>query len=177
MLFRSNSITGTFTQGAPLPLNLVKATQQTAWAIPEPPPPPKPMPTNVKPAFEVATIKPSRPETPGNSIIVGRGGSNLLTTTNTPLNQLIIMAYGLHPRQLTGLPSWAEDDKYDISAKPNSDGVPNVEQLKEMIRDLLADRFGLKMHKEKRELAVYAITVGKNGPKLAKAAGQGNLPG
>src|SRR5262249_5235503 len=79
------TITGTFTQGAPVPLNLAKATPTTEWAVPEPPAPPRAMPRDAKPSFEVATIKPSNPDTPGQSILVGTGGGNSFTTTNTPL--------------------------------------------------------------------------------------------
>src|SRR4051794_38509479 len=53
------TIKGTFTQGDPLPLDLVKATPSTQWEIPEPPPPPRMMAADAKPTFEVATIKPS----------------------------------------------------------------------------------------------------------------------
>src|SRR5580658_10456581 len=60
-----NSITGDWTQGPPQPLILTRATNQTAWAIPEPPARPKPMAADANPAFEVATIKPSRPEAQG----------------------------------------------------------------------------------------------------------------
>jgi uncharacterized protein (TIGR03435 family) len=172
-----NSISGTFTQGAPMPLNLNRATPQTAWAIPEPPPPPKPMAANANLVFEVATIKPANPETRGQSILVGRGGSNLFTTTNTTLNDLITFAYGIHVRQIVNGPAWMESDKFDISAKPEQPGIPNVDQLKTMVQKLLAERFGLAFHSEKRELSAYVITVGKNGPKLAKNETGGNLPG
>src|SRR3984885_9462736 len=63
-----NSIAGTWTQGTALPLNLARATPETAWAIPEPPPPPVRMAANANPSFEVATIKPSDP--PNKSQIV-----------------------------------------------------------------------------------------------------------
>jgi uncharacterized protein (TIGR03435 family) len=174
-----DSIVGSWSQGgAPAPLNLLRATPATAWAIPEPPPPPKLMPADANPVFEVATIKPSRPDAPGSSILVGRGGSNLFTTTNTTLNDLIIFAYGLHSRQVTGGPSWAESEKYDLSAKPDLPGLPNVTQLKTMVQKLLAERFQLTFHREKKELSVYAITVAKNGPKLDKSqANAGSLPG
>jgi hypothetical protein len=56
------TITGTFTQGAAQPLSLVRATPETAWAIPDPPPPPKTMAADANPGFEVSTIKPARPE-------------------------------------------------------------------------------------------------------------------
>src|SRR5438045_3224779 len=105
--FSGDTITGTWTQGGrPAPLNLARATAETAWAIPEPPPPPKPMAGEGTPSFEVATIKLSNPDTPGQSILVGRGGGNLFTTTNTSLRDLIIFAYGIHVRQLTNAPAW-----------------------------------------------------------------------
>ena len=76
-----DTISGTWNQGAPAPLNLARATPATEWAIPEPPPPPKLMPKDANPTFEVSTIKPSKPDAPGKSILVGRGGANLFTTT------------------------------------------------------------------------------------------------
>jgi uncharacterized protein (TIGR03435 family) len=158
-------------------MTLARATPATAWAIPEPPPPPKPMAANANLAFEVSTIKPSNPSTPGQSILVGRGGSNLFTTTNTTLNDLITFAYGIHVRQIIGAPSWVESEKYDISAKPEQPGIPNVDQLKTMVQKLLAERFGLAFHNEKRELSAYTINVGKNGPKMAKDDSGGLLPG
>jgi uncharacterized protein (TIGR03435 family) len=172
-----NLISGTWTQGPPMPLNLNRATPQTAWAIPEPPPPPKPMAADANLVFEVATIKPANPETRGQSILVGRGGSNLFTTTNTTLNDLITFAYGIHVRQIVGGPSWLESEKFDISAKPEQPGIPNVAQLSTMVKKLLAERFGLAFHSEKRELSAYVITQGKNGAKLTKNETGGNLPG
>src|SRR5262249_33656997 len=169
-----NSITGTFTQGAPLPLNLVRATPETAWAIPEPLPPPKTMVADAKPGFEVATIKPARPD--GRfSLLVNRSG--ILNTTNTSLSDLIKFAYNVHPRQITGGPAWLESEKYDITGKPDTEGIPNVNQLKMMVQKLLADRFQLTFHREKKELSVYAITVLKTGPKISKNESGNALPG
>jgi uncharacterized protein (TIGR03435 family) len=171
-----NTIDGTWTQGGPpAPLNLTKATPETAWTIPEPPPPPKPMAADAKPAFEVATIKPSDPARPGKVFTI-RGQD--VITINTTLSDLITMAYNLHPRQVTGGPAWLESDKYDITGRPEIPGQPNTTQLKIMIQKLLADRFQLKFHTEKKELGVYAITVGKTGSKLTKSASDPNgLPG
>jgi len=169
-----NSIEGTWTQGAPLPLNLVRATPETAWTIPEPPPPPKPMAADANPGFEVATIKPARPE--GRfSLTVNRSG--MLNTTSTTVADLIKFAYDLHPRQITKGPAWLESEKYDITAKPDTPGIPNPKQLKIMVQKLLKERFQLAFHNEKKELSVYAITVAKNGPKLTKNESGGNLPG
>jgi hypothetical protein len=115
-----DSIAGNWIQGGgPAHLNLTRATPATAWAIPEPPPPPRLMPANANPVFEVSTIKPSRPDTPGSSILVGRGGTNLFTTTNTTLNDLVF-AYGLHARQITGAPSSIDSEKYDITGNRGS---------------------------------------------------------
>ena len=172
-----NTINGTWTQGAPIPLNLTRATPQTAWAIPEPPVPPKPMAADANLTFEVATIKPSNPATPGQSILVGRGGANLFTTTNTTLNDLIIFAYGIHAQQIVGAPAWLATEKFDISAKPEDAGVPDPTQLRTMVQKLLVDRFSLKFHKEKKELSAYTLNVGKNGPKMAKNESGGTLPG
>jgi uncharacterized protein (TIGR03435 family) len=173
-----NSIVGTLTQGGPaMPLNLTRATAETAWAIPEPPPQQKPMAADANPGFEVATIKPSNPDTPGQSILVGRGGANLFTTTNTTLNDLLVFCYGIHARQITAGPSWLETEKFDISAKPDQAGIPNATQLTVMVQKLLAERFQLVFHRDKKELSAYTITIGKNGSKLAKDESGGALPG
>jgi len=170
-----NSITGTWTQGAPAPLNLARATSATAWAIPEPPPPPTPMAANANLVFEVSTIKPANPEVRGQSILVSRSG--MFTTTNTTLNDLITFAWGIHARQIVGGQSWLESELFDITAKPEQTGIPNATQLRTMAQKLLAERFGLAMHTEKRELSAYVLTVGKTGPKLSKNDSGGNLPG
>ncbi len=171
------SIVGTFTQGGQLPMTLTRATPETAWAIPEAPPPAKPMPDSANIAFAVAAIKPANPENRGGSMLVGRGGGNLFTTTNSTFNSLMTMAYGLHASQIVNGPSWLESERFDITAKPEDSGMPNVTQLKVMVQKLLTERFGLSFHKEQRELTAYVITVGKNGPKLTKNESGGNLPG
>ncbi|HLK66447.1 MAG TPA: TIGR03435 family protein [Bryobacteraceae bacterium] len=173
-----NNITGTWSQGVPIPLNLLRATAETAWAIPDAPPPPRLMPADAKPTFEVATIKPSNPDQPGQSILVGRGGGNLFTTTNTTLKDLIVFAYGLHTKQVAGGPGWMESEKYDISGKPDTAGIPNVVQLQSMVQKMLEERFQLTFHKEKREMSAYAITIGKSGLKIKKTENNaGSLPG
>jgi uncharacterized protein (TIGR03435 family) len=161
-----NSIAGTWTQGAPLALNLARATPETAWAIPEPPPPPVRMAANANPAFEVATIKPSDPARPGQ-IVTLRGVE--VVTTNTTLHDLINLAYWLHPKQLTGGPAWTESDKYDLTGKPDAPGQPSVDQMKMMIQKLLADRFQLKFHFEKRDLSAYAVRIAKTGAKITRS--------
>jgi len=170
----ATSITGAWTQGAPLPLNLTRATPETAWTIPDPPPPAKLMPTDATPEFEVATVKPSKPEE-RFSLLVNRSG--MLNTTNTSVSDLIKFAYDLHPRQIKG-PAWIETEKFDVTGKPDVQGMPNGKQLKSMVQKLLADRFQLTFHREKKELSVYTIAMAKNGAKIAKSESNPlNLPG
>jgi uncharacterized protein (TIGR03435 family) len=169
-----NSITGTVTQGPnPLPLNLKRATPETAWSIPEPPPPPKPMAAAANPEFAVATIKPSNPDAPGKAFRVN--GRNF-STLNTTLNDMITFAYGIHAKQIVDGPSWMESEKFDIAAQPDGEGQPSGEQWRVMLQKLLRERFQLEFHRDKRELSVYAITVGRSGPKLTKSESQENLP-
>jgi uncharacterized protein (TIGR03435 family) len=161
-----NSMAGTWTQRAPLPLNLARATPETSWAIPEPPPPPKRMAPNANPAFEVATIRPSDPAR-REQIITLRGVE--VITTNVTLHDLINLAYWLHPKQLSGGPAWTESDKFDMTGKPDVPGQPNVDQMKTMIQKLLADRFQLKFHFDKRELPAYAVRVAKTEAKIIRS--------
>lgn len=169
----ANSIAGTWTQGAPLPLNLARATPETAWTIPDPPPP-KVMASDANPEFEVATIKPSKPDE-RSSFLVNRSG--LLNATNTSVSDLIKFAYDVHSRQVKG-PAWIETEKYTVTGKPDVPGIPSIKQLKLMVQKMLADRFQLTFHREKKELSVYAIAVTKTGPKLTKEESDPNgLPG
>ncbi len=66
-----------------------------------------------------------------------------------------------------------ERDLYDIEAIAPKDAIPagssskvRNEKIKEMLRTLMADRFKLRVHNERKEQTVYAITIAKNGPKL-----------
>ncbi len=160
-----NSIAGTWTQdSASSPLSLTRATPETAWAIPEPPPPPKEMRTDVEPGIEVATVKRSRPDE-GFGLGAGRGGPNVFNTTGTSVRTLIQFANGVHPRQITG-PAWIDSERYDITIKADQEGSPDIPQMRILMQKLLADRFQLVSHREKKELSVYAITIAKGGPRL-----------
>ena len=170
----ANSIAGTWSQGPkPLTLNLKRATPETAWALPEPPPRPKAMAADADPSFEVATIKPSDPSRPGRLF---RALPGRYTTINTTLNDLIGFTYGLHARQVVGAPDWVGTQKFDLDGKPDGEGQPNDAQWKTMIQKLLADRFQLTFHHEKKELSVYALVVAKGGPKIMKSDGNPNGP-
>ncbi len=171
-----DTLAGNWTQGpAPIALNLKRATPETAWTIPEPPAKLKPMRADIDPVFEVATIKPSRPEAQGKGI---RVNGIHFSSINISVNDLIGFAYGVHPRQIAGGPAWLASDRFDIDAKPDGEGQPNDRQLKIMVQKLLADRFKLAFRKEKKDLSVYALVVGKSGTKLTPNESDPNgLPG
>ncbi len=169
------TIAGSWTQGpSPLPLTLVKATNETAWAIPEPPARIPPMAADASPSFDVATIKPSKPEQQGKGF---RVQGRRFTTINTSLTDLITFAYGLHPKQVVGGPEWMGTEKFDLEGQPDLPGSPNDAQWKGMIKKLLTERFGLAFHHDKKELSVYALTVAKTGQKMTKSDSDQPLPG
>jgi uncharacterized protein (TIGR03435 family) len=82
----------------------------------------------------------------------------------TTLKFLLEWAYGIQPSQHSGGPSWMGTDRYDIVAK--AEGNATDEQQKLMLQTLLAERFALKVHRERKELPVYVVSVGKSAPKL-----------
>jgi uncharacterized protein (TIGR03435 family) len=169
------SIDGTFTQGPPTKLLLKKVTADAAWTPPAAPPRPAAMPADWKPAFEVATIKPSEPGTPGQTITV-RGRT--FGTHNQTVAGMMTFAFGLHPDQILGGPQWMKEDRWEITAEPEGTGMPNDRQWKAALAKLLADRFALQFHRDKKELSVYALTVLKAGHKLTQNETNPNgLPG
>ncbi|HEX4038405.1 MAG TPA: TIGR03435 family protein [Acidobacteriaceae bacterium] len=171
-----NSISGASTQGDhTLPLVFERATPETEWAMPAPPPRIPPMAADANPSFEVATIKPTRPDERGTYITV-RGTD--LVVVNFSLNDLIKFAYDVQEKQIVGGPDWMATDKWDIDAKPDTPGRPNQKQMQTMLRKMLADRFALKFHNDHREMGAYILTVGKDGPKMTKETSDPNgLPG
>jgi uncharacterized protein (TIGR03435 family) len=171
-----NTIAGTWSQGgSPLPLTLVRATKDTAWEIPAPAPPPKLMAADADPSFEVATIKPNDSgATSMRGLVID--GRNFRTRASS-LGDLIAFAYNVQAKQVVNGPEWMDKDRYDIDAVPDVEGAPNTEQVRVMIRKLLADRFKLTFHHEKRELSAFVLTAGKAGPKLTPTQLNGPLPG
>jgi uncharacterized protein (TIGR03435 family) len=172
-----SSLVGTMTGVGPnpQPLTYVRATKETAWEIPAPPTPPKLMAVDADPSFDVVTIKPNDSGKP-NLLGINVRGRNF-TTTNSSLEDLIAFAYDVQAKQIVSGPDWINKDRYDIAGVPDKEGVPNASQLRSMMRKLLADRFKLTFHNEKRELSAYVLTVGKNGQKLKPTQMNGPLPG
>jgi uncharacterized protein (TIGR03435 family) len=78
--------------------------------------------------------------------------------------RIILDAYQLRSYQLSGGPAWLDSDKFDIECKAAT--AADEDQLRQMLRTLLAERFHLEVHRSSREMPVYFLTVGKNGPKM-----------
>ncbi len=167
------TIAGNWTQGQALPLNLERATPATEWTIPPPTPPVPPMAVDANPSFDVATIKPSAPNPQGKGFGF-RGGH--FVTRNTDVNDLIAFAYGLHTKQIVGAPDWFGTTLFDIEGKPDVEGRPSSKQMEIMVQKLLTDRFKLTFHHDKREMAVYVISVASGGPKLTKSTSAATDP-
>ncbi len=115
--------------------------------------------------FEVASIKPSDPNGHGVRIEMAPGGR--FTASGVTVKFLIQQAYDIKDFQITAGPGWMGSEKYDITAKAEGEGGDMTpERLRPMMQALLADRFQLKFHRDDKEMPVYALVVGKNGPKM-----------
>jgi uncharacterized protein (TIGR03435 family) len=130
------------------------------------------------PTFEVATIKTAQPPTPqammagkikiGETIDAGRADYGYVN-----MEFLITKAYGVKAYQVTG-PSWIQSERYDILAKLPSGATKD--QVPDMLKALLAERFHISIHRETKEHAVYALVIGKNGLKLKESAPEAPEP-
>jgi len=121
--------------------------------------------------FDVASIKPSAPQGVGRIMMGTRGGPGTpdpshVTFSNMPLSRLIMTAWGVKSFQVSG-PSWMDSQRFDISAKI-PDGATR-QQFQIMLQNLLAERFKLVVHKERKEVPIYALAVAKGGPKLKES--------
>jgi len=115
--------------------------------------------------FEVASIKPAAPITnkEGKFRIGMRVDASRMEYTFASLRDCIRTAYRVKDYQVQG-PDWLADARFDMVAKL-PEGA-SIDQVPEMLQALLADRFKLSLHHESKEHSVYALVVGKNGPKL-----------
>jgi uncharacterized protein (TIGR03435 family) len=118
------------------------------------------------PVIEAATIKPVKEPSPNN--MHDRTEGRRLSMRYTTLRDLMMMAYEVDPRQILGGPAWVATDEYDIDAVA-IDGVEANESEEAMLKELMAGRFQLKVHREQRVMAVYVLEVAKGGPKLKVA--------
>ena len=124
---------------------------------------------NEQPAFEVASIKLVPPPEPGKPIAFGSAPAN-----NDPgryncnfcnLSMLITQAYGIQRYQLSA-PVSLDDQRFDITAKIPQ-GTPRG-QVMLMLHNLLAERFNLAIHREKKDAQVYELVVAR-GAQIGRA--------
>jgi len=137
-------------------------------------------------SFEVASVKPaSTPIATKDAYTAGYNAGmraalaaqglrivgQRVNVTDNSLKDLIRLAYQVKEHQISG-PAWMATEKYEIVATMPPGA--NRSQVPEMLRALLAERFHLKLHRETRKMAVYALVAAKGGPKLTAAAGPAN---
>jgi uncharacterized protein (TIGR03435 family) len=133
-----------------------------------------------QPQFEVASVKPSRPDAIGSNFNRRAGGG--IEAINVSLKELIVFAYDIREQQLVGGPAWLDKDRYDVLAKPQENDNPtsvkrafeeDFRQIRLKMRSLLADRFQLVVHNETRQLPIYVLVVAKGGPHLTPSTSEG----
>ncbi len=124
--------------------------------------------------FEVASIKPSTPPPGGRGMNVGsRGGPGTadptqVTYSNMTLKLLIMTAYNVKSYQVTA-PDWTgEGQRFNIAAKVPAGA--SKDDARVMLLNLLADRFQMKAHLEKKEMQAFALVVAKGGVKMKPSA-------
>lgn len=113
--------------------------------------------------FEVASIRPQVPD--DHSFLVRPPNGGHFTANGAVTKLLVMLAYDVQESQIVGGPSWFETEKWDIQAKSESD-QHNVQETRVMLQHLLADRFGLRLHRGTEQLPVYVLTISKGGPKF-----------
>jgi bla regulator protein blaR1 len=127
------------------------------------------------PVYEVASIKPNKS---GNNMLRFKITPDGLSLTGGTLHMLIENAYDVQYFQITGDPSWFKSEKYDIEAKMDGSVAEELRKLSDdqraaetrrMLQALLADRFQLKLHRDTKELPVYALVIAKTGLKVHEA--------
>jgi len=120
------------------------------------------------PTFEVASIKPSdiMPDGVHSKWLRGAPGTGDPTRIdyhNVSLRDVICKAYSVEYYQLEG-PDWLQKERYEIAATVSPGSTK--EQLQLMLRNLLADRFKVQLHRDRKEMEGYSLTVAKGGPKF-----------
>jgi uncharacterized protein (TIGR03435 family) len=131
-----------------------------------------------RPAFEVASVRPTDPNVVTEVDLIASGRT--LTATNVSLEMLIASAYGLEMYQVCGASNWVRFDRFNITAKAAEDLDQDPDRVKAlaaqiprpmalMLQSLLADRFHLQVHREMKPGTTYALVAAKNGPHLQQA--------
>jgi uncharacterized protein (TIGR03435 family) len=116
-------------------------------------------------SFEVASIKPAKPAGPGGASS-SRTTAGRVELRSVSLRECIAMAYRVKDYQISA-PAWLGEEGWEIVAKL-PEGAPS-NQMPDMLQTLLAGRFKLQVHRDKKEFPGLALVVGSGGPKMKKA--------
>ena len=128
----------------------------------------QPTPAPTLPVYDVISI---RLHSTLDDNVSSMSSPGIFTASNASLKGLISYAYGVRDDLISGLPSWAENTRFDIIAKV-SDFNPTAfkgltrEQRESLLRPMLTDRFHVKAHTEIKTLPVFDLVVTKDGPKF-----------
>jgi uncharacterized protein (TIGR03435 family) len=114
--------------------------------------------------FDVASVKASDPNATGGWVRFLPGGR--LAVENCQLSFIIQQVYGLRDFQVVDAPKWTGDWKFRFDIQAKGDPSASREQLRLMAQALLAERFQLKVHRETREMPVYAMVAARRGFRL-----------
>jgi uncharacterized protein (TIGR03435 family) len=117
-------------------------------------------------AFDVVSIKAGRNDERGFHVGPTIGGR--YDAANIPVRFLITQAFGVQDYQVIGGPGWLAVQRYDIVAKLSGVDRIGEEQLRPLLQAMLADRFRLKFHSEKREFPGYSLDMGRGALKLTR---------
>jgi bla regulator protein blaR1 len=161
-----NSISGTMTQNGSYPLALERATPETEWAIPAAPRKISAMAADAKPGIEVATVRLSSPDLHKSGMTFR--GREIVVYGYTP-DDMVKFCYDLGAKQLANEPDWMKSERFDVDVLPDQPGFPSVEQFQIVLKEVLAERFALRFHEEKKEMPVYVLAVAKDGAKMTKS--------
>lgn len=129
------------------------------------------MAKEAQPDWEVVTVRPSDPDDPRTGF---HSQEHEIFVERKTVENMLMWGYGAHKTQIVNAPDWARSEVWDAKGYADAAGRPDVEQFRGMVRKLLSERFGLVVHTEQREIAVYALTVAKGGAKLAASKGDPN---
>ena len=126
--------------------------------------------TAQQPSFEVLSVRPVKGPQRSTGFQGDRPGRLTIKAATIPF--MIVWAYSVREFQILGGPDWINEDRFDIEGIA---GQPLTHrQMLPLLQQALTDRFHLEVHREEREMPVYALVVdradGKLGPKLHKSA-------
>ena len=132
--------------------------------------------SQAQPSFEIVSVKPAGPDGPADTGLYTYPGGRI-RANNYTLLYLILDAFLVEPFQVSGGPRWMSEDRFNIEAKPPASSesskanpyspkAPPNEEQRQMLQSLLADRFQLRWHREKKDGPVYLLRRGKNALRL-----------